>query len=83
MPLYDFKCNQCGNVEEEIVDSGVLTVTCVQCGGVAERIYLTCPKQLTVIIPDYPGCKKHRAGYVHTHADRPATKVLGKGWSAP
>lgn len=31
-------------------------------------------KSFHVIVPTYPGALKNKAGYVHTHGDRPAEK---------
>lgn len=76
MPMYDFRCNTCNLEFDEIVLCNVNTIDCPVCGTLtAERIFITAPKLLTNIIPSYPGCKKHKAGYVHTHADRNATKI--------
>lgn len=74
MPLHDFKCPSCGEVKEEIVKNGEI-VRCDSCGKSMEKIFLKSATHLTTIIPSYPGCKAQKAGYVHTHGDRPATKV--------
>lgn len=83
MPMYDFKCTnpRCGHVDEEVVPSGTEEYTCTECGAKSKRFFADCAKTLTTIIPDYPGCKKKRAGYVHTHGDKPATRVQGCGFS--
>lgn len=75
MPLYDFKCPDCNWVTEDIVSSETETVPCEKCRHTAQKIYVGCAKQLTTIIPSYPGCLRQKAGYVHTHGDRPATKI--------
>jgi hypothetical protein len=89
MPMYDFRCSNCGKEFEAVEKSPVknedgsyadVTTTC-SCGKTATRTFGTCAKWLTTIVPSSPNCKKHKAGYQHTHADRPATKVMGKGWS--
>jgi hypothetical protein len=36
---------------------------------------MSAPAVLSKIVPVYPGSKKHKAGYVHTHGDRPAEKA--------
>ena len=50
------------------------------CGKPGKQIFLTVP---VIWIPgvthervfDYPGSKAQKAGYVHTHGDKPATRV--------
>lgn len=74
MPLYDFECDVCGKVTEELVSMGTKKMDC-NCGGVLMRL-VCAPKVLTEIIPSYPGSLKQKAGYVHTHGDRPATKIM-------
>lgn len=93
MPMHDYVCGKCKNRFEEIValieyevdgkkkTKCPDTVPCDACGADAHLVYSAPPKQFNTIIPDYPGSKKRKAGYQHTHIDRPATKVLGKGWS--
>ena len=49
--------------------------TCEKCGGqvVADNeVFGGTP--FHVIVPTYPGALKNKAGYVHTHGDRPAEK---------
>lgn len=82
MPLYDYKCTKCDHDEESIEPSGTSEIFCSECGATSERYFKECAKTLTTIIPSYPGCKKHKAGYVHTHGDRPRTKVQGCGFSS-
>ena len=81
MPMYDFKCTLCGHEEDDIQPSGTTKIVCSKCNGQSERFFADCAKTLTTIIPSYPGCKKVRAGYVHTHGDKPRTKVQGRGTS--
>jgi putative FmdB family regulatory protein len=83
MPLHDFVCPGCNAAFEEMVPAGMHLCPCPECGRDAEKVYTSSPPILTAIIPDYPGCRKHKAGYVHSHADRPATRTTGKGWEAP
>ncbi len=73
MPLYDFEC-ECGHTCEDLVKCGEV-ISCMKCGIDMTLVWKEAPKQFEVIIPTYPGSKKIKAGYVHTHADRPATKV--------
>lgn len=80
--MYDFECSACHYEFEDLVPNGDKTTVCPKCSGSADRIYATAPVLFTTIVADYPGSKKIKAGYQHTHADRPATKVQGRGWSA-
>jgi putative FmdB family regulatory protein len=83
MPLHDFECIACGSMFEEIVPAGMHRCPCPECGAEGEKVYTKSPPILTAIIPAYPGCKKQKAGYAHSHADRPATKIQSTGWTAP
>lgn len=83
MPLHDYACSHCGNTFEKIVSPGETEVPCPECRESADRLYIACAKRLTTIIPSYPGCKKKKAGYIHTHGDKPATGVQGRGVSFP
>jgi hypothetical protein len=50
---------------------------CPECGVETSRpLILGAPALITTIIPSYPGSKKRAAGYVHSHGDRAATKVI-------
>jgi putative FmdB family regulatory protein len=76
MPLHDFKCVKCKHVQEELVSNSEESPRCDACGAKTEKVFLKSATPLKTIIPIYPGCKKHKAGYQHTkHADHPATKV--------
>lgn len=73
LPLFDFVCASCEAKFEAIVKSGVDDTACRECGtGVATRV--PSPFALfSTIVPSYPGCKKKKAGYVHSHGNRPKT----------
>lgn len=71
--MFDFECPACGEQREELVDKEE-TPDCSACGKPMKKIP-TGGNLFTTIVPDYPGAKKNKAGYVHTHGDRPATKV--------
>ena len=76
MPLYDFECETCEEKIEDIVPTDVKKIDCEACGGKMARIACAGAAVLTNIIPSYPGCLKQKAGYMHTHADKPATKIM-------
>ncbi len=82
MPLHDFECTKCNHITEEIVPQDTDAVDCPKCGAQADKAYQGSAKQILSFIPDYPGCKKLRAGYVHSHGDRPSEKIQSTGWSA-
>lgn len=39
MPLLEYKCKKCGKIFDDLVKSCEQTVTCPDCGVVAERNY--------------------------------------------
>jgi putative FmdB family regulatory protein len=74
MPMYDFQCSN-GHQFEDICGVNELPV-CPECGANTEKVWNKSPPVLVAIIPDYPGSKRFKAGYTHTHfADQNATKV--------
>ncbi len=75
MPLYDFRCTECSHEEEVLCKAGEDSQECSKCGAPAKKFWKQGPRTLTEIVPSYPGSLKQKAGYVHTHGDRPATKV--------
>lgn len=49
--------------------------TCPACGGqISADDERFGGKSFNIIVPTYPGALKHKAGYVHSHGDRPAEK---------
>jgi len=89
MILRDFECPHCGKQFEELDASKAeveaaknsdwkpCVVCCPDCGTTATAIFNG--KSATWcenMVPTYPGCKKQKAGYVHTsHADQAATRI--------
>lgn len=82
MPVYDYRCSECNHEEESIEPSGTETISCEECESTSNRFIGGFPTTLKKIIPAYPGCKKQKAGYVHTHGDKPKSKVQGCGFSS-
>jgi len=74
MPLYDFRCTQCDHEEEIICRAGEDTQECSECGAPSKKFWKQGPRTLTEIVPSHPGCKAHKAGYVHEYK-RSATRV--------
>lgn len=74
MKVYDYVCDECKRTELNIlVDNKDTPLICI-CGTQMTRL-ICAPKILTTIIPTYPGSQRHKAGYVHKHTNRPATKT--------
>ena len=48
---------------------------CPACGESGHVVITTAPAVPTHIVLDYPGSKKHKAGYQHSHGDRKGTKI--------
>lgn len=73
LKMYDFHCVNCETFFEALVDSQKNTVNyACTCGTLADRI-VGGGHSFTTIVPAYPGSKKRKAGYQHSHADRPKT----------
>jgi hypothetical protein len=90
MILKDFECHLCGHIFEELAPSdaemklherlggGWKATECPNCHEFDVRTIFnrSSAAVLDNIVPTYPGCKKKKAGYVHTgHADHDATKI--------
>lgn len=82
MPNYDYQCDH-GHDPYEVrcrIAQREDPHPCPACGENGHQVLLGVPPLLTVIIPDYPGSKRLKAGYVHSHGDRGATKLqMGVG----
>lgn len=65
----------CGARFEHLHMASDEAAACPQCGRLAEeRDELLGGKTFNTIVPMHRGSLKRKAGYVHTHADRPAEK---------
>lgn len=53
MPIYEFSCQACSDVVEQIVPVGTGLMTCPSCGGIATRI----PSRCSIIIEGNMGPK--------------------------
>jgi len=75
--VYDFECSACAGIFEDMV-KGVdgLPSECshCECPGPFTRLP-ACAALPTTVVMSYPGSKKLKAGYVHSHGDRPAEKA--------
>lgn len=74
--LFDFSCPTCGETFEALCDREQTEMPCrresAPCEGSATRL-IPATTSFTTITPNYPGAKRRKAGYQHTHADRPRT----------
>jgi len=72
---FDFECGTCAEVFADLVsDAQPQPEACPSCGattGFARR--MSAPAVMSTIVPSYPGSKRVKAGYQHTH-NRPAEK---------
>ena len=74
MILDDYECPGCGRKEPDLLVSRDETPSCSECETVLTKT-MTQRHIFTTIIPDYPGAKRRKAGYVHQYVNRPATKI--------
>ena len=72
--IRDYLC-PCGNRFEYMHMDATDIAACPVCGRCAtECDEMMGGRLFSTIVPMYPGSLKQKAGYVHTHADRPAEK---------
>jgi putative FmdB family regulatory protein len=38
MPIYEFVCSKCGEIEDKLVSMGTYKIACSKCGGVAGKV---------------------------------------------
>ena len=74
---FDFLCDKCEHVFEDLVEGPEgKPDMCSECGSLEGFKKLPSLMNMpTTIVPSYPVSLKRKAGYVHTHADRPAEKA--------
>jgi hypothetical protein len=73
--LYDFECQECGCIfEKRVSNEKPMPTACPECTATEFKRLPSAPAILSTIVPAYPGSKKFRAGYQHTH-NRPAEKA--------
>jgi putative FmdB family regulatory protein len=73
--IQSYKCGDCSDVYEFMHHPSDEPAVCPKCGSTKTEVQLGTPLPLHVIIPVYPNSKRLRAGYVHTHGDRPKEKI--------
>jgi putative FmdB family regulatory protein len=76
--VYDYECQDCSFLDEHFINtSSEEPILCEKCGSSNMRRCLSSPAVLTKIVPSYPGSKRVKAGYQHTH-NRPAEKAASQ-----
>lgn len=83
LKMIEIQCENCQAIDELLIETNDEheSFTCGACGGVAHQI-LSSPAMFSVTVPTYPGAQRHKAGYQHKYANRPATKTqIGPGGS--
>lgn len=79
MPTYEYGCPNSPDHDFEhfcSMSDKPATLPCPTCGAEAKSIVKTAPTVWGGVgVLDYPGSKKFKAGYVHSHGDKPAEKV--------
>lgn len=72
---FDFECQKCKHVFNDLVAERSEPDPCPNCGESKrlDRLFPG-PATLSTIIPAYPGSKQFKAGYQHSH-NRPAEKA--------
>jgi putative FmdB family regulatory protein len=76
MPIYDYGCANDHVFEVRChMDERPAELPCEVCGEPAHQQLRTPPKMFNVIVPDYPGSKALKAGYVHSHGPKDATRI--------
>lgn len=73
MKLDDFICSDCDAKNELLLEREEQPI-CPTCGSKNMEISLG-GNLFSTIVPSYPGCKKHKAGYMHQYKNRPAEKI--------
>jgi len=80
LPSYEFACPDGHEFEIYCSISKYDPAPTCACGAVAHRAFRT-PPTLWIVgqthntVLDTPGAKANKAGYVHSHGDKPSTKV--------
>ncbi len=46
MPVYEFECEKCGEITEDLVRMGTSRIDCPRCKGKAHKILSTCSFEL-------------------------------------
>lgn len=73
MILHDFHCDSCGTTFEDLVRAEERETPCPTCPGSTARRVPSAPAVFHEIVPTTKTSKKRKAGYVHSHGDRPKT----------
>lgn len=76
MPYYDYRCENSHEFELRCsISAKPEAPECPTCGAVSRGVITRAPAVPTTIVVAYPGSKKFKAGYVHSHGDRRSEKI--------
>ena len=76
MPNYDYQCEAGHRSEHRFrISDRPETVPCPTCGLDAIFGIFQVPAMPTMIVVDYPGSKKFKAGYTMSHGDKRGTRI--------
>lgn len=84
LKCFDFECDKCGEIFEDLVEGAAgQPDKCPQCSSTTgfTRV-LNAVALAKKVIPSYPGSKRIKAGYQHTHnrpAEKPGTQISMHG----
>lgn len=73
MILHDFYCAACDLTFEALVKADETNTECEACNDPSARRIMSAPAVFHEIVPTTKTSKKRKAGYVHSHGDRPKT----------
>lgn len=75
MKIYDYECPHCKRTRNNVLVATINErIECTWCSTPMTRL-MCAPHTFTTITPTYPGSQRHKAGYIHKHVNRPATKT--------
>jgi hypothetical protein len=79
MPVYDFECpdEHLYEVRCTYEDRQTKAHPCDACGKIGRSVLINAPRlnDPNKCVLSYPGSQRLKAGYVHSHGDKPATKI--------
>jgi putative FmdB family regulatory protein len=80
--MFDFGCESCGHQFEALVQDGE-TVECPECHVTPATKRTTGGRIFTVIKATTLTSKKYKAGYQHSHTNRPKEKISSQVPAGP
>lgn len=80
--MFDYSCDACGHQFEALVEDGAET-ECPECHEGPANKRLSGGHQFVVIKATTLTSKKYKAGYQHSHTDRPKEKISSQVPAGP